>query len=98
MEPINLSGLWALTNDMWENCYSLDEGNAINEGTLAETWLLHYQVVDLQWQNNRYVMTVEPSLQGMQVVQFERRESEANLPLTVITPQGVAVDIHNADW
>lgn len=98
MEPINLSGLWSVSDEIWANCYSHDEGSAINEGTLAEAWLMHHKVVDLQWQDDHYVMVVEPSNQGMQVVQFARRETEANLPLTVITPQGVEVDIHNADW
>ncbi|MEM8614671.1 MAG: hypothetical protein AAGF93_21865 [Cyanobacteria bacterium P01_H01_bin.105] len=98
MEPINLSGLWSVSDEIWANCYSHDEGSAINEGNLAEAWLMHHKIVDLQWQDDHYVMVVEPSNQGMQVVQFARRETEANLPLTVITPQGVEVDIHNADW
>lgn len=98
MEPINLSGLWPVSDEIWANCYSHDEGSAINEGNLAEAWLMHHKIVDLQWQDDHYVMVVEPSNQGMQVVQFARRETEANLPLTVITPQGVEVDIHNADW
>ncbi len=98
MEPVNLSGLQSVADDVWTNCYSQDEGNAINAGTLAEAWLMHYRVVELQWQNNHYVMVVEPSNQGMQVVQFARHESEAALPLTVITPQGTVVDHYTADW
>lgn len=98
MEPVNLSGLWAVADDMWANCYSHGEDSAINEGTVAEAWLMHHHVVDLRWQNNHYVMVVEPDLQGMQVVQFARREAEADLPLTVVTTQGVVVDHHDADW
>lgn len=98
MEPINLSGLWAVADDVWANCYSNDEGTAINTGTLAEAWLMHHQVVDIQWHNDHYVLLVEPSSQGMQVVQFARHEAETELPLRVVTPQGVEIDIYNADW
>ncbi|MEM7063655.1 MAG: hypothetical protein AAF572_10885 [Cyanobacteria bacterium P01_B01_bin.77] len=98
MEPVNLSGLWSVADDVWANCYSHGEGSAINEGTVAEAWLMHHHLVDLQWQDDHYVMLVEPDSQGMQVVQFARREAEADLPLTVVTPQGVVVDHHNADW
>lgn len=98
MEPVNLSGLWSVADDVWANCYSHDEGSDINSGSLAEAWLMHYQVVDLQWQNNHYVMVVEPHHRGMQVVQFARRETEVNLPLTVMTTQGIVIAHHDADW
>lgn len=98
MEPINLSGLWTVSDDVWTRCYSHDEGSAINEGSLAEAWLMHYHVVDLQWQDDHYVMVVEPDSQGMQVVQFTRHEAEAELPLMVVTTQGTVVEHHNADW
>lgn len=98
MEPINLSGLWSVADEVWANCYSHDEGSAINEGSLAETWLMHHRVVDLQWQEDHYVMVVEPDSQGMQVVQFARHEAEAELPLTVMTSQGAIVEHHSADW
>ena len=98
MEPVNLSGLWAVADEVWANCYSQDEGTAINNGTLGEAWLMHHSVVDMQWQNDRYVMVVEPASQGMQVVQFVRHETGADLPLTVVTTNGDVVDHHNADW
>ncbi|EKV01906.1 hypothetical protein Lepto7375DRAFT_4101 [Leptolyngbya sp. PCC 7375] len=98
MEPVNLSGLWSVADEVWANCYSHDEGSAINGGTLAEAWLMHHHVVDLQWQDDRYIMTVEPDNQGMQVVQFARRESEADLPLTIVTTQGEVIEHHDADW
>lgn len=98
MEPVNLSGLWSVADEVWANCYSHDEGNAINAGTLAEAWLMHHRVVDLQWQDDHYVMVVEPSHQGMQVVQFARRETGTELPLRVVTPNGAVVEYHDADW
>lgn len=98
MEPVNLSGLWSVTDDVWNHCYSENEGNAINEGALAETWLMNYQVVDLQWQEDGYLMVVEPKASGMQVVQFARKESAADLPLTITTRQGDVVSHYDADW
>ncbi len=98
MEPINLSGLWAVADDVWANCYSNNEGSAINEGNLAEAWVINHRVVDVQWQNDHYVMVVEPSSAGMQVVQFARLESESELPLTVVTGQGTNIEHHDADW
>ena len=98
MEPTNLSGLWAVADDVWVSCYSHDEGSAINQGALAEAWLMHHQVVDLRWQDDRYLMVVDPVHQGMQVVQFARREAETALPLTVITTEGAVVEHYDADW
>ncbi|MGD1856530.1 MAG: hypothetical protein ACFB2W_20005 [Leptolyngbyaceae cyanobacterium] len=97
MEPINLSGLWTVAEDVWTNCYSQDEGNAINAGNLAEAWVMNYRVVDVQWQEGQYVLVVTPG-SGMQVVQFVRHETEAELPLTVITTEGSVVAHHSADW
>lgn len=98
MEPVNLSGLWAVADEVWANCYSQDEGTAINDGTLAEAWLMHHHIVDMQWQNDRYVMVVEPDPQGMQIVQFVRHETATDLPLTIVTTAGDVVEHHNADW
>ncbi len=98
MEPINLSGLWSVADDVWNQCYSNGEGNAINEGTLAEAWLMNYQVVDLQWQDDGYIMVVEPRAQGMQVVQFTRKENAPDLPLTIRLSQGTVVEHYDADW
>ena len=78
--------------------YTEDERNAINEGGLAEAWVMHHRVVKRRWENDRYVMVVTPQPQGMQVVQFARHEAEAELPLEVITPQGVAIEHRSGDW
>ena len=98
MEPINLSGLWSVADDVWESCYSNNEGTEINEGALAEAWLMHHRIVDLQWQNDSYVMVVDRSNQGMQVVQFARHETAAELPLTIVTTEGTVVEHYDADW
>ncbi|MBT9315005.1 hypothetical protein [Leptothoe spongobia] len=98
MEPVNLSGLWSVADDVWTNCYSRDESIAINEGRIAEAWVMNHRVMDVSWAEDHYVMVLEPAQQGMQVVQFTRHETEAELPLTVITTQGTMVEHHVADW
>lgn len=98
MEPVNLSGLWSVSEEVWGNCYSHDEGSAINAGNLAEAWVMNHRVVDVQWENEHYVIVVDPTPQGMQVVQFERREAASELPLEIITTQGIALEHHPANW
>ncbi len=97
MEPINLSGIWTAADDLW-NCYEPDITVAINEGDLAETWLLNHQITNLQWEGDRYIMTVEPTATGMQVVQFDRVDSQPALPLEVVTASGSMVEVISGDW
>ncbi len=97
MEPVNLSGLWTVADDLW-GCYEGDAAEAINQGDRAETWLLNHRVSDLAWQGDRYIMTVEPAATGVQVVQFDRVDELASLPLEVVTADGEAVDVVSGDW
>lgn len=97
MEPVNLSGLWTVADDLW-GCYEGDAAEAINQGDRAETWLLNHRVSDLAWQGDRYIMTVEPAATGVQVVQFDRVDELASLPLEVVTANGEAVDVVSGDW
>ena len=97
LEPENLSGVWTATDKM-SGCYVPETTIAINEGDRAETWLLNHRVSDLQWAGDRYVMTVEPSASGLQVVQFDRTEKLASLPLDVITQSGDMVEVVSGDW
>jgi hypothetical protein len=97
-EPINLSGLWTVAEQIWSDCYAGDEGDQINAGETAEAWLINHRVTDLRWQGNQYVMTVEPAEAGVQVVQFERLDANQNLPLTVVTATGQTVDVLAGDW
>ena len=43
-------------------------------------------------------MTVEPTDTGMQVVQFERNDELAALPLEVVTTDGEAIAVTSGDW
>ncbi|MEL6161559.1 MAG: hypothetical protein AAFQ40_06375 [Cyanobacteria bacterium J06623_5] len=97
MEPMTLSGLWTVTDELW-NCYEPETTVAINEGDRAETWLLNQRIVDLAWEEDRYLMTVESAPTGAQVVQFDRVDELATLPLEIVTRDGRAVSAVSGDW
>ncbi|MGB7250668.1 MAG: hypothetical protein WBC73_17165 [Phormidesmis sp.] len=97
LEPINLSGVWTVADDLWD-CYEAETAIAINAGDRAETWLLNQRISSLEWQGDRYVMTVAPAETGMQVVQFDRVDGLASLPLEVITESGEPVEAISGDW
>lgn len=104
MEPITLSGVWTVADDLW-GCYSPETTAAINQGFKAEAWLLNQRICDLKWQGDRYVMTVEPADTGLQVVMFDRvdggsaaTDQPSPLPLDVITVAGDPVTVTSGDW
>ncbi|MGB3296655.1 MAG: hypothetical protein WBA76_00190 [Phormidesmis sp.] len=97
VEPENLSGVWTATDEM-ANCYQPETTVAINQGDRAETWLLNHRISDLQWEGDRYLMTVEPASTGLQVIQFDRVDEMASLPLEVVTTNGSPVDTMSGDW
>ncbi len=97
MEPENLTGLWTVSNEL-QGCYGAESTVAINEGDRAETWLLNKQITNLKWEGDRYVMTVEHASTGMQVIQFDRVDELATLPLDVVTANGDAVAVVSGDW
>jgi hypothetical protein len=97
VEPENFSGVWTAIDEM-ASCYQPEQTVAINEGDRAETWLLNQRISDLQWEGDRYVMTVEPASTGLQVVHFDRVDTAANLPLEVVTNTGDNVTVVSGDW
>ena len=97
VEPENFSGVWTATDEM-ANCYTPQTTAAINQGDRAETWLLNQRISDLKWTGDRYVMTVEPVSTGLQVIQFNRVDKTASLPLEVVTTNGSPVDVMSGDW
>ncbi len=97
MEPTSLTGVWTVADELWD-CYEPETMVAINEGDLAETWLLNKEVTSLTWEGDRYIMTVAPAPTGMQVVQFNRVDELATLPLEVVSESGSAVDVVSGDW
>lgn len=97
IEPESFTGVWTAVAEM-ADCYAPELTMAINEGDRAETWLLNHRVSDLQWNGDRYVMTVEPAAAGLQVIQFDRLDSVASLPLEVVTTTGNPVEVMSGDW
>ncbi len=97
MEPTNLTGLWTVMDTM-ADCHGDDRAEAINRGDLGEIWLIGHQVVDLTWVGGQYVLTVIPTAQGVQFVQFQRQEQGQTLPLVVVTPDGQALSAISGDW
>ncbi|MBE9128165.1 MULTISPECIES: hypothetical protein [unclassified Coleofasciculus] len=95
IEPIYLSGLWTILDNTW-NCYESTRVERINSGKIAEIWVLAHQVISFQWVGNRYVMVVAPTQQGVQLIQFPRRENQSSLPLTVVTEDGRELEIIDA--
>lgn len=96
-DPHYLSGIWTALEHIW-GCYEGEEPEQINNGDLAELWLINHQLVDLQWQNNQYVVTVEPSTRGLQMLMFERRENYETLPVVIVTADGQEVASMSGDW
>lgn len=96
-EPLYFSGVWTALEGT-SVCYESNQPEQINAGSLAEVWLINHRLVDLQWENGHYTMTVEPTERGLQVVQFSRQESAPNLALDVVTPEGRSIEPFSGDW
>lgn len=96
-DPLYLSGVWTAMDEIWD-CYSGDQPEQINQGALAEMWLLHHRLVSLEWQDDQYLVTVEPMSAGLQLVQFPRRESGQTLPLSIVSTSGQALAVMSGDW
>ncbi|HSM84331.1 MAG TPA: hypothetical protein VLS96_21760 [Nodosilinea sp.] len=96
-DPLYLSGVWTALDDTW-SCYDGDQPEQINQGELAELWLLNHRLVSLEWQDNQYVVTVEPTGAGLELVHFSRQERDPELPLSVITTAGEPLAVMSGDW
>lgn len=97
-EPVYLSGVWTGIEAM-SACYEGDRPAAMNAGTLAEMWLIGYQVVDFVWTGESYQVTVEPTTAGLRFIQFERLENADTLPLVVLeSGGGDTLTVAAGDW
>lgn len=96
-DPLYLSGLWTVVDQTWA-CYEGNQPEAINQGQMAEVWLMHHRLLGVQWQQDHYVMTVEPAASGLQLVQFPRQEQSASLPITLMTLAGDTLAVMSGDW
>lgn len=97
MEPTYLSGAWTAMDAM-EQCYGGGKPDAINQGQMAELWLMGHVVQDLQWSGDRYEISLEPTSAGLQVVQFERLEAHDALPIVGLAPDGTEIPVVRGDW
>lgn len=96
-EPIYFSGVWTAIEAM-DTCYEGDRPDAINQGQLAEVWLIGHRIVSIEWSGDQYQITVEPTSQGLQSVQFERLEALETLPIMVVETDGTEVAFASGDW
>ena len=96
-DPLYLSGLWTVVDQTWA-CYEGTQPEQINQGNLAEVWLMHHRLLGVQWQQDHYVMIVEPAASGLQLVQFPRQDQSASLPITLMTLSGDTLAVMSGDW
>ncbi|MGF1459188.1 MAG: hypothetical protein ACFBSG_09195 [Leptolyngbyaceae cyanobacterium] len=96
-EPIDLSGVWTGIEAM-SACYEGDRPAAINNGELAEMWLMGYQIKDFVWTGKNYQVTVDAMPAGLQFVQFERLDGESILSVKVIESSGTNLSVASGDW
>lgn len=96
-EPLYLSGVWTGIDAM-ADCHTGDRPNAINQGELAEMWLIGYEVTEIEWTGETYLVTVDATASGLQFVQFERADNQDSLPIVVVEPSGDEVSIASGDW
>lgn len=98
-EPIYFSGLWTLleSDPILDNCYNSDRIAQINDGQLAEIWVIGHRVRSVQWTGDRYVILVEPTATGVQFVQFPRQDHKPQLPVQVITEEDVELNVVSAE-
>jgi hypothetical protein len=97
VEPMNLTGVWTATAQI-EPCYGGDRPMAINQGDWAEVWIIGHRLAGIEWSNGQYLLTVEPTAKGLQVIQFERQETQSPLALVAVTTEGTAVPAISGDW
>lgn len=97
VEPVYLSGVWT-TADALEGCYGSSVTEAINQGQLAEMWLIDHQILEMTWRGDHYEVVVQRRAGGFQLIQFERAEADETLPVVVMTANGVEMTAASGDW
>ena len=96
-DPHYLSGVWTALDHLWD-CYDGEQPQRINNGELAELWLINHRFVDIEWRENQYIVTVEPGSSGLQLLYFRRQENHDALPVVITTPNGETLNIMSGDW
>jgi hypothetical protein len=96
-EPVFLSGVWTGIEAM-DACYEGDRPAAINQGDLAEVWLIGYRITDITWTGSTYQIQVDETSLGLQFVQFERSERNESLPIVILENNGDELTFASGDW
>ena len=97
LEPLYFSGLSAIEEEIW-GCYPEPVPTAINTGEIAELWVMNHQVQSIQWADDRYQVTVIPTGQGVQFVQFPRQEATASPVIEVVSTDNGMIPSISGDW
>ena len=95
-EPIYFSGLWTILDPLF-NCYDASVIEQLNTQQVGEVWLLSYQAVSIEWLDGVYVIVVEPTSQGIEMIRFTRQEQLSALPIKVITREGQEISVVSLD-
>lgn len=90
-DRLSLIGINSISEEVYQSCYPFLQIQKLNQGAIAELWLINHQVQKITWHNNSYLITVKPTKTGIKFVQFERQERLAKLPLQIVDPQGKAL-------
>lgn len=97
-EVWHYSGMWTLPKSTIARCLQDDKVLKVRDGKIAWIFLLQYKVQNVKWQNSHYVLEVEPTQTGLQVIQFNRRDGQSLLPLKVIDKNGRNLNFSNRGW
>lgn len=97
VEPLYLSGLSPLEDEIW-GCYEDAIPTAINSGEVGELWVMNHQVQSIQWTGDRYRVAVVPTVQGVQFVQFPRRDQMDAPMIEVVDENNQMIPVVSGDW
>ncbi|MBI2845437.1 MAG: hypothetical protein HYX86_02700 [Chloroflexi bacterium] len=91
----NLTGVWTATDlewqcDSWWRESRLGMGGPLGREVWAEIWVLNYRVLSIKHILSDYVIVVEPTERGFEVIDFQR-PAPISLSLTFLTPDGQVV-------
>ncbi|MDF5706635.1 MAG: hypothetical protein PUP90_02865 [Nostoc sp. S4] len=85
----NLSGLWSLPKLKFLSTKCKTYSKNLMSKKMAGIWLFSYQIKNIKWVNNHYVVLVKSTGAGIQFIQVQRQEHSNSLPLKVITEDGI---------
>ncbi|MEH2195453.1 MAG: hypothetical protein V7K98_22815 [Nostoc sp.] len=85
----NLSGLWSLPKLKLLSTRCKTYSKNLMSKRMAGIWLFSYQIKNIKWVNNHYIVLVKSTGAGIQFIQMHRQEHGTSLPLKVMTEDGI---------